>query len=197
MEITASLVKELRERTGLGMMDCKKALTETGGDIEKAIESLRKKGALKAESKLSRTTSEGIIGSYIHMNGKIGVLVEVNCETDFVARNSDFQQLVKDLAMHIAAYKPAYVKKEDVPSEFIEKEKEILLAQPDLQNKPDNVKEKIIAGRLDKILSEICLMEQPFVKNADITISQLVKETIAKIGENITVKRFVRFALGE
>jgi elongation factor Ts len=197
MEITASLVKELRERTGLGMMDCKKALTETGGDIEKAIESLRKKGALKAESKLNRTTSEGIIGSYIHMNGKIGVLVEVNCETDFVARNSDFQQLVKDLAMHIAAYKPAYVKKEDVPSEFIEKEKEILLAQPDLQNKPDNVKEKIIAGRLDKILSEICLMEQPFVKNADITISQLVKETIAKIGENITVKRFVRFALGE
>ncbi|GIW22603.1 MAG: elongation factor Ts [Candidatus Sericytochromatia bacterium] len=197
MEITASLVKELRERTGLGMMDCKKALSETNGDIDKAIELLRKKGALKAESKLDRKTSEGIIGSYIHMNGKIGVLVEVNCETDFVARNSDFQQLVKDLAMHIAAFKPAYVKKEDVPTDFIEKEKEILLAQPDLSNKPDNVKEKIISGRLDKILSEICLMDQPFVKNNDITVGQLIKEAIAKIGENITVKRFVRFALGE
>jgi elongation factor Ts len=197
MEITASLVKELREKTGLGMMDCKKALTETNGNIEKAIELLRKKGALKAQSKSDRITSEGIIGSYIHMNGKIGVLVEVNCETDFVARNEDFQKLVKDIAMHIAASKPSYVKKEDVPTEFVEKEKEILLAQPDLQSKPDSVKEKIISGRLDKILSEICLMEQPFVKNPDITVSERIKETIAKIGENITVRRFVRFALGE
>jgi len=197
MEITASLVKELREKTGLGMMDCKKALTETNGNIEKAIELLRKKGALKAQSKSDRITSEGIIGSYIHMNGKIGVLVEVNCETDFVARNEDFQKLVKDIAMHIAASKPSYVKKEDVPTEFVEKEKEILLAQPDLQSKPDSVKEKIISGRLDKILSEICLMEQPFVKNPDITVSDRIKETIAKIGENITVRRFVRFALGE
>jgi elongation factor Ts len=197
VEITASLVKELREKTGLGMMDCKKALGETQGDIEKAIEYLRKKGAIKAESKGDRITSEGTVGSYIHMGGKIGVLVEVNCETDFVAKSDDFTELVRDVAMHIAAAKPAYVKRDEVSETFLNKEKEIILSQPDLAGKPDNIKEKMVTGRLDKILAEICLLDQAFVKNPDLTIDQLVKEKIAKLGENITIKRFVRYSLGE
>lgn len=197
MEITAGLVKELREKTGLGMMECKKALTETEGNIEKAIELLRKKGALKAESKSDRITSEGVIGSYIHLGGKVGVLVEVNCETDFVARNEDFTGLVKDIAMHITASKPLFVKREDVPEAYLAKEKEIMMAQPDLANKPDNIKEKMITGRLDKLYEQVCLMEQKFIKNPEISIEQLVKETIAKLGENISIRRFTRYALGE
>ena len=197
MEITASLVKELREKTGLGMMDCKRALGETQGDIDKAIEYLRKKGALKAEGKSDRVTSEGVVGSYIHLGGKVGVLVEINCETDFVAKSDDFTSLIKDIAMHITASKPRYVRKEDVSEDFIAKEKEIMMAQPDLEGKPDNLKEKIVSGRLEKIYSQVCLLEQPFVKNPDQTINDLIKEKIAKLGENITVKRFTRYALGE
>lgn len=199
MEITASLVKDLREKTGLGMMECKKALTETEGNIEKAIEHLRKRGALKAEGKSDRVTSEGTIGSYIHMGGKVGVLVEVNCETDFVARSDDFTSLVKDIAMHITASKPLYVKREDVSEEFLNKEKEIMMAQSgdDLAKKPEEIREKIITGRMDKIYAQVCLLEQPFVKNPDMTINDLVKEKIAKLGENITVKRFTRYVLGE
>lgn len=197
MEITASLVKELREKTSLGMMDCKKALTETDGDIEKAIEYLRKKGALKAESKSDRITSQGVIGSYIHLGGKIGVLIEVNCETDFVAKSDDFTALVKDLSMQVAASKPSYVKREDVPEEFLAKEKEIMMAQPDLANKPDNIREKIVSGKIDKVFSQVCLLEQPFVKNPDQMVLDVIKEKIAKLGENIVVKRFTRYALGE
>lgn len=196
MEITASLVKQLRDKTNLGMMECKKALVETNGDMEKAIEFLRKKGILKADSKSDRITSQGTIGSYIH-GGKIGVMVEVNCETDFVAKNEDFQTLVRDIAMHITASQPLYVKREDVPAEFIEKEKEILLAQQDLSNKSPEMREKIMVGRIDKIYNQVCLLEQPFVKDTDKTVADVIKETIAKLGENITVKRFVRFVLGE
>lgn len=199
MEITSGLVKELREKTGLGMMDCKKALVETSGDIEKAVEFLRKKGALKAESKSDRVTSEGTIGSYIHMGGKVGVLLEINCETDFVAKSDDFTGLVKDIAMHITATKPLYVRREDVPAEFIAKEKEIMLAQDaeNLAKKPEEIREKIMTGKVDKLLADICLLEQAFVKDPDKTIQDLVKEKIAKLGENITVKRFVRYSLGE
>lgn len=199
MEITSGLVKELREKTGLGMMDCKKALVETSGDIEKAVEFLRKKGALKAESKSDRVTSEGTIGSYIHMGGKVGVLLEINCETDFVAKSDDFTGLVKDIAMHITATKPLYVRREDVPAEFIAKEKEIMLAQDaeNLAKKPEEIREKIMTGKVDKLLADICLLEQAFVKDQDKTIQDLVKEKIAKLGENITVKRFVRYSLGE
>lgn len=199
MEITSGLVKELREKTGLGMMDCKKALVETNGDIEKAVEHLRKKGALKAESKSDRITSQGVIGSYIHMGGKVGVLVEINCETDFVAKSDDFTALVKDVAMHITATKPLYVKREEVPAEYIAKEKEIMLAQDaeNLAKKPEEIREKIMTGKVDKLLAEVCLLEQPFVKDPDKTVQDLVKEKIAKLGENITIKRFVRFTLGE
>jgi elongation factor Ts len=199
VEITSGLVKELREKTGLGMMDCKKALVETSGDIEKAVEFLRKKGALKAESKSDRVTSEGTIGSYIHMGGKVGVLLEINCETDFVAKSDDFTGLVKDIAMHITATKPLYVRREDVPAEFIAKEKEIMLAQDaeNLAKKPEEIREKIMTGKVDKLLADICLLEQAFVKDPDKTIQDLVKEKIAKLGENITVKRFVRYSLGE
>jgi elongation factor Ts len=199
VEITSGLVKELREKTGLGMMDCKKALVETSGDIEKAVEFLRKKGALKAESKSDRVTSEGTIGSYIHMGGKVGVLLEINCETDFVAKSDDFTGLVKDIAMHITATKPLYVRREDVPAEFIAKEKEIMLAQDaeNLAKKPEEIREKIMTGKVDKLLADICLLEQAFIKDQDKTIQDLVKEKIAKLGENITVKRFVRYSLGE
>jgi len=196
MEITALLVKELREKTNLGMMECKKALVETNGDMEKAIEFLRKKGILKADSKSDRITSQGTIGTYVH-GGKIGVMVEVNCETDFVAKNEDFQTLVKDIAMHITATHPLYVRREEVPAEFIEKEKEIMMAQQDISNKSAEVQEKIMAGRVDKIYKQVCLLEQPFVKDGEKTVTEVIKETIAKLGENITVKRFARFVLGE
>lgn len=201
MEISANAVKELREKTGAGMMDCKKALAETQGDFEKAVEFLRKKGLSAAAKKSSRQASEGSIASYIHSNGKIGVIVEVNCETDFVARNEQFQGFVKDLAMHIAAANPKYVRPEEVNQNDIAKEKEIFLAQmkqdPKNANKPANVMEKIIEGKVQKYVDEICLVKQPFVKNPEKTIEALLNEMIAKIGENIVIKRFVRYQMGE
>jgi elongation factor Ts len=197
MSISAGIVKELREQTGAGMMDCKKALTEAGGDMEKAMDIMRKKGLAKAQGKASRDASDGLIHSYIHMGGKIGVLVEVNCETDFVAKTEDFQQLVKDISMHIAATNPAYVKREDVPAEVIEKEKEIYASQ--VENKPPQVVEKIVEGKLEKFYSDMCLVDQVFVKDPDQKqkIKDLIVEKIAKLGENIVVSRFARFQLGE
>jgi elongation factor Ts len=196
MNITAGAVKELREQTGAGMMDCKHALTEAKGDIEKALEILRQKGLAIASKKASREASEGLIGSYIHM-GKIGVLVEVNCETDFVAKTDEFQELVKDIAMHIAASNPSYVKREDVPPEVIEKEKEIYAAQ--ITNKPPHVVEKIVQGKLEKFYTDTCLLDQIFVKDPEQKkkVKDLIVEKIAKLGENILIKRFVRFQLGE
>ncbi len=196
MSISASTVKELRDQTGAGMMDCKKALTESNGDAEKALVFLRKKGLAKAEGKASREASDGYIGSYIHMGGKIGVLVEVNCETDFVAKTDDFQDLVKDIAMHIAATNPAYVSREQIPSEIIEREKEIYASQ--VENKAPQVVEKIVEGKLEKFFSDACLVDQVFVKDPDqkAKIRDLIVEKIAKLGENIVIKRFVRFQLG-
>lgn len=201
MEISAGLVKELREKTGAGMMDCKKALSETQGDFEKAVEFLRKKGLAAAAKKAGRTAADGAISSYIHAGGKIGVLVEVNCETDFVARNEAFQAFVRDIAMHVAAASPQYVRPEDVPQDLIEKEKEIALAQlkadPKNANKPAQVFEKILEGKTKKYLDEICLVNQSFVKDPDKTVSQLTSELVAKIGENVVIRRFSRFVLGE
>ena len=197
MSISATTVKELREQTGAGMMDCKKALTEAGGDIGAAMDILRKKGLAKAAGKASRDASDGLIGSYIHMGGKLGVLLEVNCETDFVAKTDDFQQLVKDISMHIAATNPAYVRREDVPSDVLEKEKEIYASQ--VGNKPPEVIEKIVQGKLEKFYADTCLVDQVFVKDPDQKkkINDLIIEKIAKLGENIVIKRFARFQLGE
>ena len=195
--VTAQLVKELREKTGVGMMDCKKALVETEGNMEKAVEFLREKGLSAAKKKEGRVAAEGLVESYIHGDGRIGVLVEVNIETDFAAKNQEFRTLVKDIAMQIAASKPEYIRREDVPSSFIEKEKEILRAQALNEGKPEKIVDKMVEGRIDKYYKEICLLEQPFVKNPDITVSQLVTEKIATIGENITVRRFARFERGE
>jgi len=196
MNITADTVKELREQTGAGMMDCKKALCEAEGSVEKALDILRQKGLAMASKRAAKEASQGLIGSYIHM-GKIGVLVEVNCETDFVAKTDDFQELVKDVAMHIAASNPVYVKREDIPSEIIEKEKEIYASQ--VTNKPPQVVEKIIDGKLEKYYSDMCLVDQIFVKDPDQKkkIRDLIIEKIAKLGENILIKRFSRFQLGE
>jgi len=194
-EITAALVKKLRDKTGLGMMNCKEALHASGGDMEKAVEYLRKKGLDAASKRVGRRTSEGLIASYIHVNAKIGVMVEVNCETDFVARGEDFKGLVKNLCMHVAASDPIAISPEDVPGEVVEKEKEIYRAQ--IKNKPPEVMEKIVQGKLKKFYSERCLLEQPYVKNPDQTVGDLVKEIVAKLGENITVRRFVRYELGE
>ena len=195
--ITAAQVKELREKTGSGFMDCKKALVETGGDMDKAIEFLRKKGLADAGKRMGRVASEGTVHAYIHGGGRIGVLVEVNCETDFVARTDDFQTLVKDIAMHIAATNPLYVRREDVPESVQAKEKEIYAAQARATGKPEKVIERIVAGKLEKYFKENCLLEQPFVKDTDKTVLDYVKETIAKTGENISVRRFVRYHLGE
>jgi len=195
--ITAAQVKELREKTGLSMGECKKALVETDGNIEEAITLLRKKGMDAASKKAGRTTAEGLVGSYIHSNGKLGVLVEVNCETDFVARNEAFQELVKDIAMHIAASEPRFVRKEDVTDEILAQEKEIYLGQVRAQGKPEHIAEKIVEGKLGKFYEEYCLLEQPFVKNPDMTVGQLVSSKVAEIGENIQVRRFVRFKVGE
>ncbi len=194
--ITADKVKDLREKTGAGMMDCKKALTESAGDFEKAIDCLRQKGLASAARKASRTASEGLISSYIHMD-KIGVLVEINCETDFVAKTDDFRELVKDVSLHIAAANPSYLSREDVPQETIEREKEIYKAQ--VTNKPPQVVEKIVEGKLDKFFSETCLLDQIFIKDPEqkTKIKDLVTEKIAKLGENILIKRFARFQLGE
>jgi elongation factor Ts len=196
-EITANAVKELRERTGAGMMDCKKALTEAGGDSTKAEEVLRKKGLAAAAKKAGRIAAEGAVASYIHMGGKIGVLVEVNCETDFVARTEGFQTLVKDLAMQIAAASPLYVRREEVPSAVVEKELEIARAQAKEQKKPDAIVEKMAAGKVEKYFKEFVLLEQPFVKDDKKSVQDVLTETVAKIGENIQVRRFARFVLGE
>lgn len=195
--ITSEQVKELREKTGAGIMDCKKALTETNGDIEKAVSFLREKGLAAASKKSGRVAAEGAVGSYIHMGGKIGVIVEVNCETDFVAKNDDFQTFVKDIAMHIAAANPSYLAKEDVPAEVIESEKAIYKQQAINEGKPENIAEKMVEGRVTKMYKEICLLEQPFVKNPDITVTELLKEKISTIGENIVIRRFARYQMGE
>jgi len=195
-EVSASMVKELREKTGAGMMDCKKALAETGGDYAKAEEWLRKKGITGAAKKSGRVAAEGLVGTYVH-GGKIGVLVEVNCETDFVARNEDFQALVKDLAMHIAAASPLYVRREEVPAEALEKEKEIQRQQLREQKKPEQMIEKILEGKMGKYYETVCLLDQYWVKDDKKKISELVTEKIAKIGENISVRRFVRYQVGE
>ena len=195
--VSAAEVKKLRERTGAGMMDCKKVLLEADGDMEKAVDLLREKGLAKAAKKASRAASEGLVVSYIHGNGKIGVLAEVNCETDFVARNDEFQILCHDIAMQIAASNPEYVSREDVPEEVLEREKTILKAQAMNEGKPEHVIEKMVDGRLSKFYEEKCLLNQPFIKDTDKTVEQLVTETIAKLGENISVRRFARFVLGE
>lgn len=197
MQITSEIVKELREKTGAGMMDCKKALTQTDGSIEKAIEYLREKGLAAAAKKSSRVAAEGVVASYIHMGGKIGVLVEVNCETDFVAKNDMFQNFVKDITLHIAALNPLYLTAEDVPQDVIDKEKAIYKAQAMNEGKPENIAEKMVEGRLKKYFKDICLMEQPFVKDQDKSVNDAVKETIASIGENIKIRRFVRYQMGE
>jgi len=197
MKITAQLVNELRQRTGIGMMDCKKALLEAEGDLEKAIVILRKKGMARAKDKMSRSTSDGLVSAYIHMNGKLGVLVEVNCESDFVSRNEEFQGLVKNVAMHIAAANPSYVSPDQIPSETLDEEKEIIRSQLKDSNKPPEIMDKIVAGKLNKYYSEICLLNQPFIKDDKLTIEQLVATYISKFGENIQIKRFARFNLGE
>jgi elongation factor Ts len=194
-EITAKTVGELREKTGAGMMECKKALMECSGNVEEAITYLRKRGIAKAEGKAGREAREGVIASYIHLQGKVGVLIEVNCETDFVAKNEQFREFVKDVTLHIAAAHPKYVSREHVPAELIEKEKEIAAAQ--IKDKPPQVLEKILQGKIDKYLSTICLMEQGFIKDPETTIDQLVKQMIAKMGENIRIRRFTRYAVGE
>ncbi|HEY5585561.1 MAG TPA: translation elongation factor Ts [Ruminiclostridium sp.] len=195
--ITAEMVRQLRERTGAGMMNCKKALTETNGDLEKAIAFLREQGLAAAAKKAGRVAAEGLVESYIHGNGRIGVLVEVNIETDFAAKNEEFKAFVKDVAMQIAASKPEYVRREEVPASIIESEKEILRAQAKNEGKPEKIIEKMVEGRIQKFYTENCLMEQPFIKNPDITIGQLVNEKISRIGENITIRRFARFERGE
>ena len=196
--ISAKLVKELREKTGAGMMDCKKALTENDGDMTKAIEWLRQKGTISADKKQGRVAAEGLVESYIHTGGRIGVLVEVNCETDFVARRGEFQKLVKNVAMQIAACPNVeYVRVDDIPEEIAAKEKEIEMGRDDLDGKPDNIKEKIVSGRIDKRLNEIALLPQPYIRDQSITVDELVKQSIAQLGENIQIRRFSRFVLGE
>jgi elongation factor Ts len=196
--ISAKVVKELREKTGAGMMDCKKALTENEGDMTKAIEWLRQKGTISADKKQGRVAAEGLVESYIHTGGRIGVLVEVNCETDFVARREEFQELVKNVAMQIAACPNVeYVKVSDIPEDIVAREKEIEMGRDDLDGKPENIKEKIVTGRIDKRLNEIALLPQPYIRDQSITIDELVKQSIAQLGENIQVRRFVRFVLGE
>lgn len=195
MAITAEAVRQLREITGIGMMKCKEALEATGGDIEKAVEHLRKQGLKTAEKRAGRETSEGVIASYIHSNSKIGVLVELRCETDFVARNDEFRQLARDLCMQVAATRPVAVCKEQVPAEIVEKEREIYREQ--VKDKPPQAVEKIVQGKLDAFFKERCLLEQPFVKDPKTTVADLVKSLVAKLGENITVGRFVRMQMGE
>ncbi|SDY84130.1 translation elongation factor Ts (EF-Ts) [Proteiniborus ethanoligenes] len=196
MAISAAMVKDLRERTGAGMLDCKKALEETNGDIDKAIDLLREKGLSQAAKKAGRIASEGIVESYIH-GGRIGVLIEVNTETDFVAKNEEFKTFVKDMAMQVAASNPKYISVEEVPQEEIEKEKEILKHQALNEGKPEHIANKMVEGRIEKYYKEVCLLEQPFIKDTDVTVKQLLAEKIAKIGENIKIRRFVRYQVGE
>jgi elongation factor Ts len=197
MEVTATLIKDLRERTGAGMADCKKALVEVAGDMDKAIDWLRAKGLSKAAKKAGREATEGAIVSYIHGGGRIGVLVEINCETDFVARNEDFQAFTRDVAMQIAAMTPQFVRSEEINEDVITKEREVLMAKAKESGKPEAMLAKIVDGQVAKFKKEICLLDQPFVKNPDKTIHDLQQELIAKIGENIKIRRFVRFELGE
>ena len=197
-EIPAKVVKELRDRTGAGMMDCKKALQENSGEIEKAVEWLRQKGLASAGKKAWRVAAEGLVDSYIHTGGRIGVLVEVNCETDFVARNQAFVELVRNIAMQIAACPNVeYVKVSDIPAEIADKEKAIEMGKDDLAGKPDNIKEKIVSGRIDKRLKELSLVDQPYIKDQSMTVEELVKQSVAQLGENIQIRRFARFVLGE
>ena len=197
MEITAALVKKLRDATGAGMMECKAALTEAGGSLDDATTILRKRGLASATKKAGRSTNEGLIGHYIHMGGKIGVLVEVNCESDFVARTDDFQSLAREISMHIAAANPQYVRREDVPADIIERERGIYRSQLEDQKKPAAVIDKIIEGKLGSFYEQVCLLDQPSIRDPKLTIGQLVQQAIAKMGENISVPRFVRFKLGE
>ncbi len=197
MEVSANMVKELREKTGAGMMDCKKALAETGGDFQKALDYLRQKGLATAAKRAGRVASEGRIGSYIHAGGKIGVMVEVNCETDFVAKTDDFQAFAKDIAMHIAASSPSYIRREEVTVEVLEREKEIYRAQARDAKKPEKVIDKIVEGKLEKFYGETCLLEQPFVKDPDLTIQDLLNGLIGKLGEKIEIRRFTRYQVGE
>jgi elongation factor Ts len=196
-EITAALVKDLRDRTGAGMMECKRALVEAKGDIGEAEVLLRKWGLSSAAKKAGRATRQGLIGSYIHAGGQLGVMVEVNCESDFVARTDDFKELVHDIAMHVAAADPRYLRREDVPADVLDKEKEIARDRARNEGKPDKVLDRIVEGRITKFYEEVCLLEQPFVKEATVTIEQLVKSKIAKLKENITIARFVRFKVGD
>jgi len=197
VEVSANMVKELREKTGAGMMDCKKALAETGGDFQKALDYLRQKGLATAAKRAGRVASEGRVGSYIHAGGKIGVMVEVNCETDFVAKTDDFQAFAKDVAMHIAASNPSYLRREEVTADVLEREKEIYRAQARDAKKPEKVTEKIVEGKLEKFYSEVCLLEQAFVKDPDITIQDLLNGLIGKLGEKIEIRRFTRYQVGE
>ena len=197
MEITSAMVKELREKTGAGMMDCKQALTAGNGDFEKAIDYLRKKGMSAATKRSSKAAKDGTISSYIHMGGRIGVLVELNCETDFVAKTDDFQTLARDIAMHVAASNPLYVRAEEIPQSVLEREKEIYRSQLAEEKKPEKIWEKIIEGKLKKYYEEVCLVNQKFIKNTDITIDTLINNMIVKTGENIVIRRFARFQLGE
>lgn len=196
MSVTSSMVKELREKTGAGMMDCKEALTGSGGDFEKAIDHLRKKGMSAATKRSSKAAKDGVIASYIHMGGKIGVLVEVNCETDFVAKTDDFRLLAKELTMHIAAANPRYLKSEDIPPDILEREKEIYRSQAMAEKKPEKIWDKIIEGKLKKYYEDVCLLDQKFIKDTALTVGTLVSNMIAKTGENIVIRRFMRFQLG-
>jgi elongation factor Ts len=197
MEITAAMVKKLRDATGAGMMECKAALSEAGGDLEDATTLLRKRGLAQATKKSGRSTNEGLIGHYIHLGGKIGVLVEVNCESDFVARTDDFQNLAREIAMHVAAANPQYVRREDVPADILERERAIYRGQMEGQNKPPAVIEKIVEGKLSSFYEQVCLVDQPSIRDPKVTIGQTIQQAIAKLGENVTVPRFVRFKLGE
>jgi len=195
MEITAAMVKELRSLSGAGIMECKSALKETKGDVEDAITFLRKKGLAKADKKSDRNTSEGKVGTYIHQGGKIGVMLQLNCETDFVANTPDFQELVRDVAMHIAAAKPRFATREEVTEEVLEKEREIFVHQAKESGKPENIIDKIVTGKMEKFYAENCVLEQPFVKNTDVTIGELIKQKIALLGENINLSKFARFEI--
>lgn len=197
MEISVELVKDLRQRTGAGIVDCKKALQESKGNVEAAIDYLRKKGLATAAKKAGRITSDGLISSYIHAGGKMGVLVEVNCETDFVAKTEEFQNFVKNIAMHIAAANPLYIRREEIPEEVLKKEREIYRTQALESGKPEKIIDKIVDGKMERFYSEVCLLEQTYIKDSDLTVKELLEAMIAKVGENITIRRFVRFQLGE
>ncbi len=196
MKITSQMVKELRDKTNAGMMDCKRALGETDGDMEKAIDLLRQKGLAVAAKRADRATSEGVVECYIHGGGKLGVMVEVGCETDFVAKTDDFKAFARDVAMHVAAANPVAISRDEVPAELIEREKEIYTKQALESGKPENIVEKIVSGKIEKYISEVCLLEQKFVKNPDLSVQDLLNELIAKMGENISIKRFARFQVG-